>query len=66
MPGVERERDYDNLPTATVVDDQALIEQELIDAAIENANFGLREARTIQHNRPTGAVDQSKWKGDCH
>ena len=57
MPGVERERDNANLPIAAVVEDPSPTEEELIDAAIENANFGPREARVVQHSRPTGVGD---------
>ena len=57
MPGVERERDYANLPIAPVVEEPGPTEEELIDAAIENANFGPREARVLQNSRSTGVGD---------
>jgi hypothetical protein len=56
MPGVEKESDYEDLPEAAVEEDPTPTEEELIDAAILNANFGPREAEVLQQSRSTGVV----------
>jgi hypothetical protein len=54
MPGVEKESDYLNLPTTPIEEEPAPTEEELIDAAIANANFGPREAEILQQAEPAG------------